>query len=579
MQKIVRTAAPDLKHLKDGDKRALLKTSLLEMTKNHCAYTDRLIDGDLAVIDHFKPQNLGGDDVWENLYVVHPVTNQIKADNYHDLLIRPDEPDYDFDRYFDLDFDNHTIKINRSANEKDQVRAGITITTFNLNHPDLVKEREYALKEYLKKVERRRRFEEDMLNIDEQKSSNSFREEGERYSIKESDKFGFESNNYPFRFYVERALEQYKVEKNEYVDTIKIGKYFCIEQFMINGLGEKKEIYFLGENGDGKTIVLQAIILALRGLFDNFIHKYIDTSDSNFDIEIQDAEWHNYKYNYGIGAFNTAVYAYGVSRLRENDRYDDTGYLSLFDHKNISLINPVRWFEKVELLEGRGTGKLKLETVKELFNKLIGENIKIEILEGEYVFKEKDSILKFSQLSDGYRSIMIWLSDLLSRLSKNQPEVTKLEDYKAIVLVDEIGSYLHPRWEYTVVRKLRKLFPKIQWFFTTHSPVVALGASEDAVFYKLYKEDGTTKVSEPYNASTYANRLLSNFVTSPLFNLDTARSAAFQGNEYELETGDYLYTRIHKVVKERSKGKPLQDTEIQDMISELLDNLEKEGKI
>ena len=34
----------------------------------------------------------------------------------------------------------------------------------------------------------------------------------------------------------------------------------------MRSLSTKKEIYFVGENGDGKTILLQAILLALKKL-------------------------------------------------------------------------------------------------------------------------------------------------------------------------------------------------------------------------------------------------------------------------------------------------------------------------
>ncbi len=568
MQKIVRTAEPKLsEHPEYSSKEEMIRGELMKMTSNHCAYTDRLIDENPAVLDQFKPK----DDSWENLYVVHPITNLVKRDNYHELLIRPDEPDYRFDEYFDLDFTKHTIEINRSANSENQERAALTIEILNLNHTDLVEERRYALKKYLEQLEKFRSYEEDMLAGYKQKSSNLFLEDRGKYSINVNDSF---------RFYIGRASEKYRVKKNEYIDKINISKYFCIEDFNVSNLKDKKEIYFLGENGDGKTIALQAIVLALKALKDKFVYKYIDTSVNNFTIQIQNEQGEEYNYDNDITCVHTDVYAYGVGRLRNHKEYDDKGYLSLFDYDTY-LTNPVDWFKEVERLQLKGIGKLKLETVKELFKEILGDKVTIEeTSEGDYIFKEKGATLKFSQLSDGYRSVMIWLSDLLSRLSKNQPEVTKLEDYKAIVLVDEIGSYLHPRWEYEVVRKLRKLFPKIQWFFTTHSPVVALGASEDAVFYKLYKEDGITKVSEPFHAEVYANRLLSNFVTSPLFNLDTARPAAFDELKHEdLETGNYLYRQIHRQVKERIKNKPLQEEEIRNVINEILDKLEKAGQI
>lgn len=575
MQKIVRTAAPlsvnfdkDWERWTQGERR-LVVDELMRMTKNHCSYTDVIMRGRLGAvsIDQFLPKNKGGKNEWQNLFVVSDAANIIKYDNYDELLLRPDAPDYEFDKYFDLDFNEHLIIPSSNASKEYQKRAKITIDIFGLNRSLLVRDRGFELQKFLNVV--------NTLLHKRDVITNSY-SSIEKFLANHPE---LDIDEYSYRFYLVRALMKFRIEKNEYVDEINISKYFCVENFHINNIQNKKEVYFLGENGDGKTIVLQAIVLALKGLSDKFIYKYINTSVNNFHIEINDKNDEKYKYNNYVSNIHPDVYAYGVGRLRNHKENEDEGYLTLFDYDTY-LTNPIEWFKEVDRLENKNIGKLKLSTVKKLFEDLLENKVSIEETpQGNYIFKEKNTILEFRQLSDGYRSVLIWLSDLLSRLAKSQPEVEHLKDYKAVVLVDEIGSFLHPRWEYTLVGKLRKLFPKVQWFFTTHSPIIALGASEDAVFYKLYKEDGITKVSEPFNAKTYSNRMLGSFVTSSLFNLDTARPASFKGNEYDLETGDYLYTRIHKKVKEQMKNKPLQDTEIQDMISELLEEFEQTGKI
>ena len=41
-----------------------------------------------------------------------------------------------------------------------------------------------------------------------------------------------------------------------------------------------------------------------------------------------------------------------------------------------------------------------------------------------------------------------------------------------LVLIDEIDLHLHPKWQRQIVPALKKIFPKIQFFATTHSPQV-----------------------------------------------------------------------------------------------------------
>jgi len=585
MEKIVRTAAPpDIDFSKDwadfsSEEKNQIRDALLDMTGGRCAYTGKKIDKELAVIDHFIPLKINQSSDWNNLYVVNPITEQLKNDKYDEKLIRPDEDDYEFDRYFD--FDKSYIIPNPNANSYDKKRAEITINTFGLNHENILSDRSRELSKYLDGIRQQ---------IGKMPKNGNDRS------------FDADYSDFSFNFYLkkirEKLIEKFEAadnKTNDYISSINITKYFCIENLKVENLKDKKEIYFLGENGDGKTILLQAIVLALKGLsyssdkhnnlIDNdfaieFEGEKRDFSYDDFAIEIEGENQPTYKYSYKDNVHKD-IYAYGIGRLRNNNRErDDSGYLSLFDYDTY-LTNPIDWFNEVYIAESKKIGKLKLNSVIQLFEKLLGNDVKIEAKKDEvgYIFEEKNTPLEFHQLSDGYRSVLIWVSDLLSRLAESQPDVENLEDYKAVVLVDEIGSFLHPLWEYQIVRKLREWFGGIQWFFTTHSPIVALGASKKAVFYKLYKEDGITKVSEPFHAEAFDNRMLSSFVTSPLFNLPTARPATFQGNKFDLETGDYLYSQIRREVKKRVKDKPLQDTEIQDMISELLDEYERTGKI
>jgi len=114
----------------------------------------------------------------------------------------------------------------------------------------------------------------------------------------------------------------------------------------------------------------------------------------------------------------------------------------------------------------------------------------------------------------------------LEKLSKNQPDAKRTKDFKGIVLIDEIELFLHPKWKYRIARNLREWFPLIQFVFTTHSPTIIQGASKDAIFYKVYKKDGITKVLQP--VSKISGLMLNSIVTSPLFDMGSAGSAGFE---------------------------------------------------
>jgi hypothetical protein len=46
---------------------------------------------------------------------------------------------------------------------------------------------------------------------------------------------------------------------------------------------------------------------------------------------------------------------------------------------------------------------------------------------------------------------------------------------EGIVLIDELESHLHPSWKMQIVSSLRRCFPRVQFFVTTHDPLCLRG--------------------------------------------------------------------------------------------------------
>jgi predicted ATP-binding protein involved in virulence len=380
----------------------------------------------------------------------------------------------------------------------------------------------------------------------------------------------------------ERAKEQFKEEPIEDVKNIIIKDFFSLKDISLKNLEKEKEIYFVGENGDGKTTLLQAITLALKGnenegLIINFLKE---NPYNNLRLSAEDGK--NNKYSFASteksykNLFAYGVNRNGVERNKNNLRRDEErSYLTLF-FDNQYLKNPEDWLVYLDhKLAREEKDGISLETAKDILKSILSNNIEINVTTSGVIFKERGTELKFEQLSQGYKSVIIWVSDLIIRLSENQPYVLQTEDYRGIVLVDEIEAHLHPKWKYRIVSDLRRWFPKIQFFFTTHSPTVILGASKDAVFYKVYKEDGITKISEPIK--NVSNLTANSLITSPLFGLEvaTAKSAS-ETDKKNVSSDDYIYQKIHEVIAKKISENPgLVDADVMKMIEDELAKLEK----
>jgi predicted ATP-binding protein involved in virulence len=83
--------------------------------------------------------------------------------------------------------------------------------------------------------------------------------------------------------------------------------------------------------------------------------------------------------------------------------------------------------------------------------------------------------LNFSAVSDGQRALAGMVADIARRacsLNALYLGARTLLETPGLVLIDELDLHLHPRWQRRVIGDLKRIFPKIQFFATTHSPQV-----------------------------------------------------------------------------------------------------------
>lgn len=382
-----------------------------------------------------------------------------------------------------------------------------------------------------------------------------------------------------------------------FIQSVKIANFFSIEEANID-FDSSKEIYFLGENGDGKSLILMGIYLAFNG---NYILEKTDqektgkASDilrNNKSIQLSGVDNKGQSYDPQKGRSLTNMFAYGTHRGRySTDNPEEYGFMSLFDSDQ-TLHNPVSWLKDQKLLEleksfdaGHMLGQIKelpnsfpVDVLENMFYDLLEKHVIIKVEGTGILFREKSAILTFEQLSEGYKSILIFVSDLIYRLNKGLKEGQSIKDLTGIVLVDEIDLHLHPKWQRTIVKKLREIFPNIQFVFTTHSPTIIQGASEDAIIYRVYRnsEDGKTKISDPYFRNELDHLMINTILTSPLFGLSDSR---MDTKNDDADTSDtYLLYRINAKLEEvlerqKSEGKEfIGDAEIDKLIDEIIKN-------
>jgi len=106
-----------------------------EITNNHCSFCDGYPMKQMVEhIEHFRPKSKFPElsHQWENLFLICEKCNITKGDEFSELLLKPDDEDYSFIKYFTMNSDGF-FEPDITLNENDKKRVEITIKLYGLN--------------------------------------------------------------------------------------------------------------------------------------------------------------------------------------------------------------------------------------------------------------------------------------------------------------------------------------------------------------------------------------------------------------------------------------------------------------
>jgi len=163
--------------------------------------------------------------------------------------------------------------------------------------------------------------------------------------------------------------------------------------------------------------------------------------------------------------------AYGVERTKQADvgyeRYRiDQAVMTLFDY-DASLQNP-------ELILLRQDSAFRKDIEAKLLDVLMldAAEHRINFTSAGLEISGPWGTMPFDSLSDGFRGTMQWVADFIGWLIY-AGRFQANGQLSGIVLIDELEQHLHPRWQRQIIARLKLQFPSVQFFVTTHSPLIA----------------------------------------------------------------------------------------------------------
>ena len=171
-------------------------------------------------------------------------------------------------------------------------------------------------------------------------------------------------------------------------------------------------------------------------------------------------------------------------------------HLSAFG-EDVALGEALRWLQDLRFKQYESDGaaeRLLTGIIKFLReSELLPHGAQIrEITSEAVVFSDGERVpIPVEELSDGFRSVLSMTFELLRGMVASYGEAALLSaldrdtssvELPGVVAIDEVDAHLHPAWQKRIGDWLVERFPLVQFFVTTHSPIICRSAARGSIW-------------------------------------------------------------------------------------------------
>lgn len=273
---------------------------------------------------------------------------------------------------------------------------------------------------------------------------------------------------------------------------------------------------FTGENGTGKSVILDAIRTILGGQKTK-IERDIVANKEDFTIHIDYIENQNVKCiesssftgyeSLGVRTNETRI----GEILADANLADKVNWIvdywspdldtNTFKISSLSVVNPkeqmqspfAKTFSNTEINKFvcfldylRGSEEPKQHEEGQFLYELVGKMIGDCLGEGRFLYVDRMNLipkvevrgkeLSIDKLSMGNLLLFNHFISTLYRMyvvcERLQLPIEQVNKLPGVLLIDEIENHLHPKWQRKIISLIQKYFPNLQLIITTHSPFV-----------------------------------------------------------------------------------------------------------
>ena len=326
------------------------------------------------------------------------------------------------------------------------------------------------------------------------------------------------------------------------------------------GNNEKPPITLItGENGTGKTIILDAIRKMILSYYENSrdicreneFEVRLNLKYTNDTIELVSKSKNNnsnslmvskgqnqsidlpqifgnynskgniWITNYWTSKTDNQPFNIGSLQFLKPEQYL---YNSLDGiQKNTEVVALITYFD---YLKSSDNPKEKLEG--EFLFEALKKIIKLSLIEGEFKYVERKVLMpivtqngsevSLDKLSSGNLYLIQRMISLLGQMysvyTLNEIKLENMLLTPGLLMIDEAENHLHPKWQKTFLNSILSIFPNLQIIVTTHSPFIVSSVENARVYVCKSMKDHSILVDE---TDLYSNKPIDEVLASDVF--------------------------------------------------------------
>ncbi|MBS1614900.1 MAG: AAA family ATPase [Bacteroidetes bacterium] len=352
-----------------------------------------------------------------------------------------------------------------------------------------------------------------------------------------------------------------------FLKEIRLHQFKCFEAFELSfeptdesSFPVRKNTFLVGQNGNGKTALLQAI--ALITAHSDTLHQLpfnpdeciqsrkrsctieaVCSTDSGMNcthtLQMQAGQSQAdflkknanslkaFKKENGDKNQEAFIAAYGSSRIVQDEPVAGARGRSGISSIN-SLFGKPDSLHALDFIAGefqKKGGSAGVKKLCQLLNKFLPPELHCKgysTRNSGLQFQAPDTLLSQGKLANGWLQMLCWLADLAYQIAHHFGFNKELFSASGLLLIDEPDLHLHPMWQRKLPVLLQQHLPNMQIIASTHSPLYAQQASRNEL-YALQRDESNKVNLLPFVGEPF--RLLPHqLLMSPMFGLETDES-------------------------------------------------------